>query len=135
MYVVSALGIAREQGTTATITTIQVFKKRQTNQIVFTAGGDTDTCCRAACYHVPCPTDNMANETTACAAKCPQGDGSPEETAQYAACEQACFKAHFFTDSATPSASAIAATQVDQISASSTSGTAQATGTKQPHSM
>ncbi|KAL2218667.1 hypothetical protein M432DRAFT_590731 [Thermoascus aurantiacus ATCC 26904] len=61
----------------------------------------SDICCLAACYRVPCPSEAMANDTTACAAACPQGSGTPSDTEAYAKCQQQCFSSHFFPATAT----------------------------------
>ncbi|KAL9622895.1 MAG: hypothetical protein Q9160_002821 [Pyrenula sp. 1 TL-2023] len=53
--------------------------------------------CKASCLGVPAPNSSMVEETTGCAAKCPQGNGSPEDTSSYAACQQACISSSFFT--------------------------------------
>lgn len=58
-------------------------------------GDPTDICCNAVCYNVPCPDAAMANDTTACAAACPQGSGTPADTAAYAKCQQSCYSSLF----------------------------------------
>ncbi|KAJ5855424.1 uncharacterized protein N7529_009368 [Penicillium soppii] len=55
-----------------------------------------DTCCTAKCYHVPCPSDNEADDTNSCVSACPQGTGSPADTQRYADCEQSCLNSHFW---------------------------------------
>ncbi|GES59722.1 hypothetical protein ATEIFO6365_0002005300 [Aspergillus terreus] len=62
---------------------------------------DTDRCCIAACYKVPCPSDSMANATNTCVAACPQGSGTPADTDAYSQCQARCFSSHFFPASAT----------------------------------
>ncbi|KAK2740992.1 hypothetical protein FQN55_008547 [Onygenales sp. PD_40] len=59
--------------------------------------GKDDVCCQAACYDVPCPNEGMANKTTECAMKCPQGSGTPQDTIDYAKCQQECIKSYFFS--------------------------------------
>ncbi|KAJ5911915.1 uncharacterized protein N7473_001218 [Penicillium subrubescens] len=105
-----------------------------------------DVCCIAQCYHVPCPSDDQANDTNSCVAACPQGTGSPADTQKYADCEQKCYSSHFFpatgavaeaTNSASSgssgtTASGSSATQTGSSSnsnkgASSTSGSATGT--------
>ncbi|PGG98262.1 hypothetical protein GX51_06910 [Blastomyces parvus] len=56
----------------------------------------TDICCQAKCYNVPCPSEDMANDTTQCAMKCPQGDGSPEQSLAFSKCQTDCINTHFF---------------------------------------
>ncbi|PGH07210.1 hypothetical protein AJ79_06314 [Helicocarpus griseus UAMH5409] len=58
-----------------------------------------DICCKAKCYNVPCPSEGMANETTECAMKCPQGSGTPQDTINYAKCQTDCINSHFFKGS------------------------------------
>jgi len=71
---------------------------------------DGDVACQALCLSNPNPSEDMANSTTECAAKCEQGDGTEAQTAKYAACQQACIKKHFLPTegpgSAKPSGSA-----------------------------
>ncbi|KAJ5486649.1 hypothetical protein N7530_000949 [Penicillium desertorum] len=55
-----------------------------------------DICCTASCYHVPCPSDEQANDTNKCVAACPQGTGSPADTQKYAECERSCYSSHFW---------------------------------------
>ena len=43
-----------------------------------------------------CTTEQAINQTTECAGKCIQGNGTEEETASYAACQQSCISASFF---------------------------------------
>jgi hypothetical protein len=64
-------------------------------------GAATDICCQAACVKVPCPSELNANETTACAGKCVQGNGTQEETEAYASCQASCISASFFPFSTT----------------------------------
>lgn len=85
--------------------------------------GDTkDVCCIAACFKVPCPSDNQANDTNKCVSACPQGTGTPADTQKYADCEQKCFSSHFFP------ANGAAATQTS--SKTSTASDSSATGIK-----
>ncbi|KAF3484162.1 uncharacterized protein GIQ15_03486 [Arthroderma uncinatum] len=58
----------------------------------------TDICCKAICFNVPCPSNQNANDTTECAAKCPTNQG-PEA---FATCQQGCIKSYFYTPGATP---------------------------------
>jgi hypothetical protein len=50
---------------------------------------------------VPCPNELAANQTTACAGACTQGNGTEEETAAYASCQASCISASFFPVSTT----------------------------------
>ncbi|CAG7960056.1 unnamed protein product [Penicillium nalgiovense] len=60
------------------------------------AKSSKDICCTASCYHVPCPSDEQANDTNKCVAACPQGTGSPADTQKYAECERSCYSSHFW---------------------------------------
>ena len=71
--------------------------------------------------NVPCPNDLQANQTTDCAAQCPQGDGSEEDTSSYASCQQSCITSLFFPLSATAGGAASTGTVVGSSEASATS--------------
>lgn len=73
-------------------------------------GCGTDVNCQAACAGVPSPNESTANQTTECAAACDQGDGSPEATEKYAACQQACIYSIFLTTGTKATATGAAAT-------------------------
>lgn len=79
----------------------------QRGHILTIPGDEKDACCRAKCMNVPCPSDQQANDTNACVAKCDQGDGSEADTQAYADCQARCITTTFFpgTASATDSAS------------------------------
>jgi len=87
-----------------------------------------DICCRANCAHVPCPNNLMANQTTACVAGCPQGNGSVADTANYSKCIQNCYSSLFFPGSVTTGASGSGATNVSG-GGSSISGGSGGSGT------
>ncbi|KAF2808564.1 uncharacterized protein BDZ99DRAFT_359690, partial [Mytilinidion resinicola] len=57
--------------------------------------GDVD--CEAACVGAAHPNSSQVVDTTQCAMKCDQGDGSPAATQKYSACVQACIANHFPT--------------------------------------
>ncbi|KAK4074733.1 uncharacterized protein Triagg1_4882 [Trichoderma aggressivum f. europaeum] len=64
--------------------------------------GDVD--CQAHCIGVPSPDQSQVNATTACVAKCPQGNGSPAQTNTYKLCVDKCISDHYFvTSEGTPS--------------------------------
>lgn len=71
-----------------------------------------DICCKANCAKVPCPNNQMANQTTACVAGCPQGNGSAADTANYSKCIQSCYSSLFFPATVTTDGSASGATNV-----------------------
>ncbi|TGZ81781.1 hypothetical protein EX30DRAFT_340210 [Ascodesmis nigricans] len=45
----------------------------------------------------PGPTEEMVKETAECAAKCEQGDGSPEATQKFADCNNKCIALYYFS--------------------------------------
>jgi len=55
-----------------------------------------DVFCQADCLGNPRPNEDQVNRTTQCAARCVQGNGTLEETARYAACQQDCIRREFF---------------------------------------
>ncbi|KAL4907496.1 hypothetical protein BDW74DRAFT_125082 [Aspergillus multicolor] len=63
--------------------------------------GDDDICCVAACYSVPCPSDQQANDTNTCVSQCDQGDGSEADTQAYAQCQARCITTTYFPGTAT----------------------------------
>lgn len=84
---------------------------------------DSDVTCRAACLGVARPNSSQAVETNECAAKCDQGDGSPEQSQKFSDCVQACIYSLF------PSTQTVGGPAV----ASSAAGTeASATGSTDP---
>ncbi|KAL4982814.1 hypothetical protein BDW68DRAFT_170084 [Aspergillus falconensis] len=62
---------------------------------------DDDLCCVAACYSVPCPSDQQANNTNTCVSQCDQGDGSEEDTQAYAECQARCISSTYFPGTVT----------------------------------
>ncbi|KAL4749079.1 hypothetical protein BDW72DRAFT_179043 [Aspergillus terricola var. indicus] len=63
--------------------------------------GENDLCCVAACYSVPCPSDQQANNTNTCVSQCDQGDGSEEDTQAYAECQARCISSTYFPGTVT----------------------------------
>lgn len=51
--------------------------------------------CAATCLGNPNPTPEQVNETTKCAAACPQGNGTQAETEAYGKCQRACTVKYF----------------------------------------
>jgi len=89
-----------------------------------------DICCKATCFHVPCPNEAMANKTTECARACPQGNGSPADTEAYGRCQSACISSYFFTGTATlPGATGTAAAS-GSASHSAASGSGSGSGSQ-----
>ena len=62
----------------------------------------SDVTCRASCMGIARPNSSQAVETTECAAKCDQGDGSAEESQKFSDCVQSCI-AKLFPSSQTGS--------------------------------
>ncbi|KAF1932305.1 uncharacterized protein M421DRAFT_288794 [Didymella exigua CBS 183.55] len=82
-----------------------------------------DVTCQASCLGIARPNSSQAVETTECAAKCDQGDGTAEATQKYSDCVQGCI-ASLFPSSQTVSIPGAAAA----ASGSGASGSAAATG-------
>lgn len=92
-----------------------------------------DICCQAKCVGVPCPDQGMANKTTECAAACPQGNGSPADTAAYGQCQFSCISSYFFTPAGaatlpTGAATSAASTTHGSATGGSTTGAASKSG-------
>ncbi|KAK2065904.1 hypothetical protein LY76DRAFT_136713 [Colletotrichum caudatum] len=64
----------------------------------------TDVGCQSKCISVPNPNESQVNQTTACVAACPQGDGSAEQTQKYADCSQKCINQYFYSSGGSPAA-------------------------------
>ncbi|KAJ5179123.1 hypothetical protein N7492_002333 [Penicillium capsulatum] len=94
-----------------------------------------DLCCIAACYKVPCPSDNQANDTNSCVAACPQGTGTPSDTQKYADCEQKCFSSHFFpaTGGAAATHASSKTSTASESNATETKSDSSASGTSSTH--
>lgn len=54
-----------------------------------------DVTCQAACLGIARPNSSQAVATNECAAKCDQGDGSPEATEKFSQCVQSCIASLF----------------------------------------
>ncbi|KAF3001427.1 hypothetical protein E8E13_007752 [Curvularia kusanoi] len=54
-----------------------------------------DVTCQASCLGIARPNSSQAVETTQCAEKCDQGDGSAEATQKYSDCVQSCIASLF----------------------------------------
>ncbi|GIK02183.1 hypothetical protein Aspvir_006228 [Aspergillus viridinutans] len=93
----------------------------------------SDICCIAGCFHVPCPSDQQANDTVSCVAACPQGSGTPSDTDKYASCQSSCYSSHFFPATMTNAGStgtgvsSNTATTTGSSGSKSTSGSSTAT--------
>ncbi|KAK8181716.1 hypothetical protein HDK77DRAFT_454130 [Phyllosticta capitalensis] len=85
--------------------------------------GDVD--CQAKCVGTAHPNSAQANQTTECAAKCNQGDGSPKAVQEYADCQQSCINSYFPIGSAP----GVQATGTGANTAASASATATGTET------
>lgn len=93
-----------------------------------------DVVCQAACFGVARPNSSQAVDTNECAAKCDQGDGSPEATKKFEQCVQACIGSLFPSSQTVPlgeAASGIASLASNSASATG-SGSPATTGGAQP---
>jgi len=98
-----------------------------------------DVNCQAACVGAAHPNSSQVDQTTQCAMKCDQGDGSPAATEKYSQCVQACIASYFPTSqtvAAGPAGSGVAssgASATGSAAGAASSGaakTASATGTQ-----
>lgn len=91
---------------------------------------DSDVTCKAACLGIARPNESQAIDTNECAAKCDQGDGSPEATDKYAKCQQDCFYSLFpssqtiapFAPGGASTAAGAAASATDAAGSAASSG-------------
>ncbi|KAF2498440.1 hypothetical protein BU16DRAFT_524555 [Lophium mytilinum] len=97
--------------------------------IALCKAGDVD--CEAACVGAAHPNSSQVVDTTQCAMKCDQGDGTPAATQKYSACVQACIASHFPTSQtiADAAGTAVASASVTGSQASEATGKST-TGTK-----
>jgi hypothetical protein len=87
-----------------------------------------DVTCQASCLGIARPNSSQAVETTECAAKCDQGDGSPEATQKYSDCVQSCIASLFPSSQTVNIPGAGAAASGSAATGSAASGSAAATG-------
>jgi hypothetical protein len=86
-----------------------------------------DVTCQASCLGIARPNSSQAVETTECAARCDQGDGSAEATQKYSDCVQGCIASLFPSSQTANIPGAGAAASGSAASGSAASGSA-ATG-------
>lgn len=96
-----------------------------------------DTNCAATCLGNPNPTEEQVIETTKCAAACPQGNGTEEETKAYGDCQRECTVKYFLPNSdnvpsKTSSTSGPVATDDEGNPVSTDNGTSTSTSTESP---
>ncbi|KAF2869429.1 hypothetical protein BDV95DRAFT_99443 [Massariosphaeria phaeospora] len=89
-----------------------------------------DVTCQAACLGIARPNESQVIGTNECAAKCDQGDGSPEATQKFSDCVQGCIGSLFPSSQTVPlgQQASNAASQVASNKAQPT-GTDAAAGT------
>jgi hypothetical protein len=87
-----------------------------------------DVNCQAACVGAAHPNSSQVDQTTECAMKCDQGDGSPAATEKYSQCVQSCISSYFPTSQTV--AAAPAGSGVVSSAASGATQTGSATGTQ-----
>ena len=83
----------------------------------------SDICCQAKCVGVPCPSQSQANATTECAAQCPQGNGTKDDTSSYAACQSSCISSLFLSTSTGAGGAAATATGSGSAGSTTAAGT------------
>ncbi|PWY95726.1 hypothetical protein BO94DRAFT_530467 [Aspergillus sclerotioniger CBS 115572] len=127
-----ALAVAQDaSSTTASATTTASLSPQAS---CATKCADTDICCIAECYQVPCPNNAQANDTTSCVAACPQGSGSPSDQKSYASCQSSCYSSYFFPASATGASGSSATTAGSNDASTTKSGSSSSsTGSSSNH--
>ncbi|KAL7946352.1 hypothetical protein V8C42DRAFT_320340 [Trichoderma barbatum] len=98
----AALAAAAESGTRtaaapASSVSLDPAQQSQINCLKACDAGDVN--CQAHCIGVPSPDQSQVNATTACVAKCPQGNGSAAQTQVYKLCIDKCVNEHYFVTS------------------------------------
>lgn len=91
------------------------------------SGCNNDLNCIAECFGNPAPTEDMVHRTTKCMGDCKQGDGTAEQTAKYAACQQKCIADQFYSSGS--GAKSAAGTGTGTASIAKATGTNTGTGT------
>ncbi|OOF97360.1 hypothetical protein ASPCADRAFT_129047 [Aspergillus carbonarius ITEM 5010] len=115
-----ALAVAQDASSTSSSATTTASLSPQAS--CATKCADTDICCIAQCYEVPCPNNAQANDTTSCVAACPQGSGSPSDQKSYASCQSSCYSSYFFPASATGASGSSATTAGSNDASTTNSG-------------
>jgi len=87
-----------------------------------------DVTCQAQCLGIARPNSSQVVETNECAAKCDQGDGTPEATDKYSKCVQGCISSYF--PSSQTAGAFVSVSQVASNAASATGSAASGTGAK-----
>ncbi|EHK24761.1 uncharacterized protein TRIVIDRAFT_110725 [Trichoderma virens Gv29-8] len=108
----AALAAAAESGSAtsaAPASSVSLDPAQQSQYACIHACDAGDVNCQAHCIAVPSPDQSQVNATTACVAKCPQGDGTPAQTNTYKLCIDKCIQDHYYvTSEGTPSQTAAA---------------------------
>ncbi|GKZ22229.1 hypothetical protein AbraIFM66951_007482 [Aspergillus brasiliensis] len=115
-----ALAVAQDSSSTTSSATTTASLSPQAS--CATKCSETDICCVAQCYSVPCPDNAQANDTTSCVAACPQGSGSPSDQRSYASCQSSCYSSYFFPASATGASGSQATTAGSNDASTTKSG-------------
>ncbi|KAF2634941.1 hypothetical protein P280DRAFT_554170 [Massarina eburnea CBS 473.64] len=93
-FAAGALAVPQQSGTiTSAPAAASVTLGPQLSCVATCKAGDVT--CQAACLGIARPNESQVIDTNECAAKCDQGDGSPEATNKYAECQQNCFYSKF----------------------------------------
>lgn len=100
-FLAFAVGALAQSSVTSAPTTISTPEVSPSLSCV-EACDASDVTCKAGCLGIARPNPSQAIETTECAAKCDQGDGTKEATERYSDCVQSCI-ANLFPSSQTGS--------------------------------
>jgi hypothetical protein len=134
-FVAGALAVvARAQSETTVETPTNTYSLDPVQSSIYACIGEcdpSDTACLARCNPVPNPSEEQVNDTNACFAKCPQGDGTESETQAYIDCTTKCTLENFFDpEQGTPSSGGGSNNDDDEEDSSSDSP--NTTGTDSP---
>ncbi|KAF2001193.1 hypothetical protein P154DRAFT_619538 [Amniculicola lignicola CBS 123094] len=127
-----ALGaFAIPQASTITSAPASVVSANLTpEQSCATACPPGDVNCQAGCFHVAHPNSSQVVETNECAAKCDQGNGSPEDTQKFSDCVQTCINKYYpSSQTYTVPAGSAAPSNAASVTGAQASGASAVSGT------
>jgi hypothetical protein len=107
---VALVGLVAAQSSTSTEDATGTTSSLSSTQTCLNACKAGDVNCQAACEGLPYPNGAQTNATTSCSANCPQGNGTAEETQQYADCLAACVSSYYYVSSGTVNVAAAEST-------------------------
>lgn len=130
-----AVAVSAQSSQAATATTSSVASATTTDPAqasmynCINACDEDDVDCKADCITVPSPSDEQANDTIDCVAKCPQGNGTEADNAAYASCVNGCIGQYFYTSTGAPAGATRTATGSGSGATGTASGGSGSSGT------